>query len=155
MKVVNRRVFHDYQILEKFEAGISLTGPEVKSVKTGHLDLTGSFVKIVGSEIYLVNTKIYPLPYTRLEGYDERRTRKLLLHKKEIISLKSKVEGANLTIIPLALYTQKNLIKVEIALAKGKKEYEKRESIKRRDMEREIEAELKEKMTSSGGDVRQ
>lgn len=145
MKVVNRRVFHDFQILEKFEAGIALTGPEVKSVKTGHLDLTGSFVKIVGSEIYLVNAKIYPLPYVRLEEYDERRTRKLLLHKKEIISLKSKTEGANLTIVPLALYTQKNLIKVEIALAKGKKEYEKREAIKRRDLERELEIELRGK----------
>ena len=155
MKVVNRRVFRDFRILEKFEAGINLTGPEVKSAKTGHLDLAGSFVKVAGSEAYLVNAKIYPLPYARLEGYDERRTRKLLLHKKEIVSLKSKTEGANLTIVPLALYTKKNLVKLEIALAKGKKEYEKREAIKRRDMERELEAELKEKMVSSGGDVRQ
>ncbi|MDP3998344.1 MAG: SsrA-binding protein SmpB [bacterium] len=145
MRVVNHRVSHDYQILEKFEAGINLIGPEVKSVKGGHADLTGSFVRIVGSEAYLINAKIYPLPYARLDDYDERRTRKLLLHKKEIISLRGKTEGANLSIVPLALYTKKNLVKVEIALAKGKKEYEKRETIKRKDMERELERELRGK----------
>lgn len=137
MKIANRRAFRDFKILEKFEAGINLVGPEVKSVKGGHADLTGSFVRIVGSEAYLVNAKIFPLPYARLEGYDERRTRKLLLHKKEIISLKSKTEGSNLTIIPLSLYTKNRLVKVEIALARGKKKYEKREVIKRRDLERE------------------
>lgn len=148
MKIVNRRAFHDFQILEKFEAGINLMGPEVKSVKGGHADLTGSFVRILGSEAYLINAKIYPLPYARLEGYDERRTRKLLLHKKEIISLKSRVEGANLTIVPLAFYTQKNLVKVEIALAKGKREYEKRESIKRKEAEREVEREIRGKINA-------
>lgn len=137
MKIANRRAFRDFKILEKFEAGINLVGPEVKSVKGGHADLTGSFVRIVGSEAYLVNAKIFPLPYARLEGYDERRTRKLLLHKKETISLKSKTEGSNLTIIPLSLYTKNRLVKVEIALARGKKKYEKREVIKRRDLERE------------------
>lgn len=145
MRVVNRRAFYDYQTLEKFEAGIVLTGPEVKSVKTRHLDLSGSFVKIVGSEVYLVNAKIYPYPFARLENYDSQRTRKLLLGKKQIISLKTKISQSNLTIVPLACYTTRGLVKLELALAKGKKEYDHREAIKRRDLEREMERELRGK----------
>ncbi len=145
MKITNRRAFYDYQILEKLEAGINLTGPEVRSVKGGHADLTGSFVRLIGSEAYLVNAKIFPFEYARPEGYDERRTRKLLLHKKEIMVLKGRTEGANLAIVPLSLYTKNQLIKVEIALAKGKKAYQKREQIKKRDLEREVEEELKSK----------
>lgn len=144
MKIINRRAIRDFQILEKFEAGINLTGGEVRSVKTGHADLSGSFVRIIGSEAYLTNAKIYPYEYARPEGYDERRTRKLLLHKKEIIALKSRVEGSNLALVPLSIYTKDRLVKLEIALARGKKKYEKREAIKKRDLEREIEAELKE-----------
>lgn len=150
MKIVNRRAFYDYKILEKFEAGINLMGAEVKSVKGGHADLTGSFVRIIGSEAYLVNAKIFPLKYARLERYDERRTRKLLLHKKETISLKSKTEGSNLTIIPVSLYLKDRLIKVKVALAIGKKKFDKREEIKRKDSQREIEIELR----AQGGDVR-
>lgn len=138
MKIINRRVGYDYKILERFEAGINLTGPEVRSVKDGHADLTGSFVRVIGSEAYLVNAKIFLFEYARPEGYDERRTRKLLLHKKEIISLKNKTEGANLAIVPLSLYTKEKLIKVEIALASGKKKFEKREAIKKRDLRREM-----------------
>lgn len=145
MKITNRRAFYDYQILERFEAGINLTGPEVKSVKGGRADLTGSFVRVVGSEIYLVNAKIFPYEYARPEGFDEHRTRKLLLHKKEIIALKSKTEGSNLTLVPLSLYTKNGLIKVEIGLGKGKKQYEKRESLKRKDLEREVEVALRNK----------
>lgn len=145
MRISNRRAFHDYQILDKVEAGINLSGPEVKSVKGGRADLTGSFVRVVGSEIYLVNAKIFPYEYARPENYDERRTRKLLLHKKEIIALKSKTEGSNLTLVPLSLYTKNGLIKVEIGLGKGKKQYEKRESLKRKDLEREVEVALRSK----------
>lgn len=138
MEITNRRAFYNYKILERFEAGINLTGPEVKSVKDGHADLTGSFVKIIGSEAYLVNAKIFPFEYARPENYDERRTRKLLLHKKEIIALKSKTEGANLALVPLSLYTKDKLIKVEIALARGKKKFEKKEAIKKRDLKRDL-----------------
>lgn len=145
MRIFNRRAKRDFQILERFEAGINLTGAEVKSVKTGHADLSGSFVRIIGSEAYLANTKIYPYEYARPEGYDERRTRKLLLHKKEIIALKSRAEGSNLTLVPLSIYTKDRLIKLEIALARGKKKYEKREAKRRKDIEREIEAELRGK----------
>lgn len=139
MKITNRRAFHDYQVLEKLEVGINLIGPEVKSVKNGHADLTGSFVRIIGSEAYLVNAKIFPYEYARPEGYDEKRTRKLLLHKKEIIALKSRMEGANLTVIPLSMYTKKGLIKLQLALARGKRQYEKRQAIRKRDLAREEE----------------
>lgn len=142
MKIINRRALFDYQISEKFEAGINLIGAEVKAVRLGHADLTGSFVKIIGSEAYLVNAKIFPYQYARPEGYDERRTRKLLLHKSEIIALKSKTEGANLAIVPLSLYTTKSFIKVELALGKGKKKFEKKEALKRKDILRETEEEL-------------
>ena len=142
MKITNKRVFFDYEISERLEAGINLNGAEVKAVRLGHADLTGSFVKIIGSEAYLVNAKIFPYKYAAPEGYDERRTRKLLLHKKEIISLKSKVEGSNLTVVPLSLYTTKTFIKVGLALGKGRKQFEKKEAKKKKDIKREMEADL-------------
>jgi len=145
MKITNRRAFYDYQILEKLEAGINLYGAEVKAVRLGHADLTGSHVRILGSEAYLINAKIFPYQYSRPEGFDEKRTRKLLLHKREIIALKSKTEGQNLTLVPLSLYTTKSFIKLEIALGRGKKQYDKKESIKKKDIQREIEQELEER----------
>src|SRR3989344_7476893 len=101
MKIINRRAFHDYNILETFETGIVLTGGEVKSVRGERITLEGSFVKIVGSEIYLVNAQIFPYPFARPENYDPKRTRKLLLHKREIVSLKSKLASTDLTLVPL------------------------------------------------------
>lgn len=147
MKITNRRAFFDYQLLEKLEAGINLYGAEVKAVRLGHADLTGSHVRIMGSEAYLINAKIFPYKYSRPEGYDEKRTRKLLLHKREIIALKSKTEGQNLTLVPVSMYTTKSFIKVEIALGKGKKQYDKKESIKKKDIQREAEQELEEAKT--------
>lgn len=142
MKITNRRAFFDYIIQEKFEAGINLYGAEVKAVRLGHADLTGAHVRIMGSEAYLINAKIFPYKYSRPEGYDEQRTRKLLLHKNEIIALKSKTEGHNLTLVPVSMYTTKSFIKVEIALGKGKKQYDKKESIKQKDVQRDIEEEF-------------
>jgi SsrA-binding protein len=144
MKITNKRAFFDYQILEKFEAGINLIGAEVKAVRLGHADLSGSHVRIMGNEAYLINAKIFPYQYSRPENYDEQRTRKLLLHKKEIIALKSKTDGQNLTLVPLSMYTTKSFIKVEIALGKGKKQFDKKESIKKKDIQREVEQELEE-----------
>jgi SsrA-binding protein len=144
MKIANKRAFFDYQILEKFEAGINLFGAEVKAVRLGHADLTGSHVRIMGDEAYLINAKIFPYEYSRPENYDEQRTRKLLLHKKEIIALKSKTEGQNLTLVPISIYTTKSFIKVEIALGKGKKQYDKKEAIKKKDIQREAEQEMEE-----------
>ncbi len=144
MKIANKRAFFDYTILERFEAGINLYGAEVKAVRLGHADLTGSHVRIMGSEAYLINAKIFPYKYSRPENYDEQRTRKLLLHKNEIIALKSKTEGQNLTLVPLSMYTTKSFIKVEIALGKGKKQYDKKEAIKKKDIQREVEQELED-----------
>ncbi len=143
MKIINRKAFYDYEILDRFEAGINLQGAEVKAVRLGHADLTGSFVRIMGNEAYLINAKIFPYEYARPQEYDSKRTRKLLLHKKEIIAIKSKTDGANLTIVPVSLYTRNNLIKLELALGKPKKKFEKKESIKRKDIERDIEEALK------------
>src|SRR5258708_5764726 len=134
MKIPNKKAFHNYQILDHIEAGINLLGTEVKAIRLGHADLSGSHVRITGSEAYLINARIFPYKYARPEGYDENRTRKLLLHKKEILALKSKMDGASLTIIPLNLYTIGGLIKLEIALAKGKKEYDKHLNIKKRNI---------------------
>lgn len=144
MKITNKRAFFDYQLLERLEAGINLYGAEVKAVRLGHADLTGSHIRIMGNEAYLINAKIFPYKYSRPENYDEQRTRKLLLHKKEIIALKSKTEGQNLTLVPVSIYTTKSFIKVEIALGKGKKQYDKKEAIKKKDIQREIEQELEE-----------
>jgi SsrA-binding protein len=146
MKIENKRAFYDYQILERFEAGINLYGAEVKAIRLGHADLTGAHVRIMGSEAYLINAKIFPYQYSRPENYDEQRTRKLLLHKKEIIALKSKTEGQNLTLVPISMYTTKSFIKVEIALGKGKKQYDKKESIKKKDLQRELEQETEEQL---------
>lgn len=142
MKITNRKAFFDYQILDRFEAGINLTGAEVKAVRDGHADLTGSFVQIRGSEAYLINAKILPYKYARPEGYDERRSRKLLMHKKEIIALKGRTDGASLTVIPLSLYTTRNLIKAELAVGKSKTKFDKRRSIKKRDIQRTMDEEF-------------
>jgi SsrA-binding protein len=145
MKIVNKRATYDYVLSDHFEAGINLLGSEVKAVRLGHADLTGSFARIIGSEAYLINAKIFPYKYAQPEGYEETRTRKLLLHKREIFALKGKTDGANLTIVPVSLYTTRDLIKVELALGRGKKQYEKRQTLKKKAIEREIEEALRGK----------
>ncbi len=141
MKIFNKRAGFDYEIKEKMEAGINLLGAEVKAVRMGHADLSGSHVRIVGHEAYLINASIFPYKYARPESYDERRSRKLLLHKQQIIALKAKMDGQNLTIVPILLYTTGALIKLEIALAKGKKQYEKKAAKRKKDLDREMEQE--------------
>ena len=142
MKISNRRAFFDYLLEDRFEAGINLFGHEVKSVRAGKADLSGSFVRIIGSEAYLVNAKIFPYQPGQVEDYDQHRTRKLLLHKKEIIALKSKTDGANLALVPVSLYLKNGFVKVEVALGKGKKKYDKKESIKKRDLKRSVDQEI-------------
>lgn len=142
MKVLNRRASHDYQLLEKFEAGIALSGPEVKSVREGKMSLEGSFARITGGETWLFNCHIHPYRFADTRDLDPTRPRKILLHKKEIISLESKMRQKRLTLVPLACYTKGCLIKLELALGKGKKEFEKREAKKREDIERELEREM-------------
>lgn len=145
MKIINKRAFHDYLISDRIEAGIKLTGPEVKSVKGGRIILEKAYVKIIGSEIYLVNGSIPLYPFARVENYESNRTRKLLLNKKEIIALKSKIERSSLTIIPLKCYTKHGLIKLEIGLGKGKKKKDRREELKKKAIQREVEQALRGK----------
>lgn len=143
MKIVNKRAFYDYFLLDKFEAGIALIGPEVKSVKAGQMSLRESFVRIRDGEAWLHHAYVSPYPYADNRDYDPRRTRKLLLHKNELLKLEQRIKEKNLTIVPVSCYTKRRQIKLEIALARGKKRYEKREVKRRRDLEREIERELK------------
>ena len=148
MKIVsnNKKAFHDYTILEKFEAGIVLTGGEVKSIRAGRVNLRDSYVRIDKGEIYLLQAHISYLETTnRAFKFDEIRKRKLLLHKQEILKLNNKVVKTSLTIVPLKLYiNHKNLVKVEIGLAQGKKLHDKRESLKEKSMKRDIERTLKQ-----------
>jgi SsrA-binding protein len=146
MRIFHKKAGFDYTVTDRFEAGIQLTGAEVKSVMGGHVSLEGSFVRIIGSEVYLVNAQIFPYIYARPEGYDPKRTRKLLMHKKEILSLKGKIEGANLTLIPVSLYNKGSRIKLEVGLAKGKKQFEKRDLKRREDQKRELERDFRGKV---------
>ena len=142
MTIINKHAQGDYAIGDTFEAGISLTGAEVKAIRTGHADITGSFVRILGGEAYLVGSKVYPYAYARPETFQEARSRKLLLHKAELISLKSKMEGQNLTLVPLSLYTRGRIIKLSVGLGKGKKQFDKRKELKQKSIDRDIEREL-------------
>lgn len=133
----NRRALHDYQILEKFEAGIVLTGEEIKAIRAHRINLAGAFCRIQNNEAWVLNMHI-------ATAKDPERSRKLLLHKKEIQSLIGKAQQKGLSLIALALYIKKNHAKLEIALARGKKLHDRREEIKRRDIYRQTERELKD-----------
>jgi SsrA-binding protein len=133
----NKRTHFDYEILEKFEAGLMLQGHEVKSIKTGHVSLKESFITIHGDELYLTNAHIPPYVHAGLlKNYEPNRPRKLLLKKTEIKRLIGKARTQGLTLVPIRMYTKKRLIKLEFALGKGKKEYDKRDTIKKREDER-------------------
>lgn len=135
--IVNKKGAFDYEILEKFEAGIALKGFEVKSIKTGHINLRGSFVTVKNSELYLTGTNISPYqPKNTPLDYDPTRSRKLLLNNKEIKYLIGKSQQKGLTLIPVRVYIKNNLIKLEFGVAKGKKKYDKREIIKKREFKR-------------------
>ncbi len=139
----NRKARFNYEILEKYEAGIELLGTEVKSVRSGRMSLDGSFVIIRGGEAFLMNANIPPYQIKNSsKDYDPLRNRKLLLTKKELNEL-GKSEKTGLTIVPMSVYNKGRKIKVDIALAKGKKKADKRESIKKRDTDREIRRTLK------------
>ena len=146
MGVVNKKATFDYTILDRFEAGVALLGMEVKSVRAGHASLDGAFVRIIDTEAFLLNAQIFAYKYARPDQYDPKRTRKLLLHKKELLHLKTKMSGANLTVIPISWYNKGPRIKLEIALAKGKKQFEKRDSKKKEILKRELDREFRGKV---------
>jgi SsrA-binding protein len=135
----NKKAFFDYTILEKYEAGIVLSGQEVKSVRNGHIHLKGSFAVCKDTELYLINAHIPPYPHAgKIPSYNPEHSRKLLLKKKEINRLIGLLKQKGLTLVPLSVYTTANRIKVELGLCRGKQQYEKRETIKKRATEREI-----------------
>ena len=141
----NRHARFEYSILESLEAGIALTGTEVKSLRTGKASLSNSFARIEGTELFLQNMHIAPYEFGNIANPDPLRPRKLLLHKKEIRRLINEVSTKKLTIIPLKAYFKGGIVKVEIALAKGKKLYDKRAVIKKRDSDRELKRVLRSK----------
>jgi len=142
----NRKARFNYEILEKYETGIELLGTEVKSVRGGQMSLEGSFVIIRGGEAYLINANIPPYQIKNApKDYDPLRNRKLLLTKKEITELAGNEKNKSLTIVPISVYNKNRKIKVGIALVKGKKKFDKRETIKKRETDREIRREIRGK----------
>ncbi len=143
---VNKKAKFDYEILDTHEAGLVLTGPEVKSVKAGQVQLKGAFLHIKNGELWLKNAFIakYKPAASYQEDYDAQRDRKVLVHKRELKRLIGKKQAEGLTIVPLSIYTKGNLIKLQFAVARGKKKYEKRETIKKRDVDRQLRARMKE-----------
>ena len=142
----NRKARFDYEILEKYEAGVELLGVEVKSVRGGRMSLEGAFVIIRGGEAFLINADIPPYQVKNApKDYDTLRNRKLLLTKKEITELAGSGKNKSLTIVPISVYNKNRKIKVEIALVKGKKKHDKRETIKKRETDREIRKKIKER----------
>lgn len=141
----NKRATFDYQVLEEFEAGLKLTGPEVKAAKLGHINMQGSFITILGNEAWLrkMHISAYQKATAQQINYSPEHDRKLLLKKKEISYLTGKSQEKGLTIIPVSVYTTRRLIKVKIALVKPKKKFDKRQAIKKRDIDREIARNLK------------
>lgn len=145
MKIVNRTFHREYSLLEKYEAGVVLTGGEVKSLKNNRGKLEGAFVKLRPDGAYLINAEIAAYAPAQVQNYDPTRSRKLLLHTRELIRLQTKLsERSGLTIIPISWYNKGNRIKLEIALVKGKRTWEKKSVEKNRDEARRIEKEAKE-----------
>ena len=143
---LNKRAKYDYNILETFEAGLVLKGYEVKAIKTSHISLKGAYVIIKDNEAFLINADIPPYqPKNMPEDYNPSRTRKLLLHKKEIKSLIGKRKGEGLTLVAIKVYSKKGKLKLEFGIGRGKKKVDKRELIKKREAKREIEKKMKEK----------
>ena len=140
---INRKVRHEYSILQSFEAGIVLQGTEVKSCREGKVSLVDSYAQIKGSEVWLVGMHINPYKHGNINNHDPMRTRKLLLNASEIRKLIGKVKEKGLTLIPYRVYFKRGRVKIELVLAKGKKVYDKREDIRKRDFAREQERRVK------------
>ena len=141
MYIFNKRAKFDYELeKDRIETGVVLSGGEAKAIRTGHLDLSQSHARVVNGEIFLINANI---PVQGATKYDSTRMRKLLLHKKEIISISTKLKQQKLTLVPVRMYTKGHLVKCELALGKSKRKFEKRDSLKRKDIAREIEKEFK------------
>lgn len=135
----NRKAYHDYSIDETYEAGVALTGTEIKSVRAGSLNLRDSYAQVRNGELWLMNVHVAPYEPASRQNVDPYRDRKLLMHRKEILRLFSRVQEKGLTLIPLRVYLKKNRAKVELGLGRGKKQYDKRDAIAKRESEREMQ----------------
>ncbi len=144
MKIINKKFYRDYEEIESFEAGIVLTGAEVKSIKNGGLKLEDSYVKLLDDGVYLINANIPKYKFDNDKNYNPTRSRKLLLKKKEILKLATKMKVGGLTIAPKSCYNKGSILKLEIALVRGRKDIEKRKLEKEKDIKREEEKEIKE-----------
>jgi len=138
MKIFNKKASFNYDIIETLEAGIVLTGAEVKSIKSGRANLGDSFVKIINNELYLINADIPKYKYDGSSSYDSKRSRKLLVKREDLIQLNSKLKSKNLLLIPVSMYITRGIVKVEVGLARGRKRYEKKEREKERDLDRDL-----------------
>jgi SsrA-binding protein len=139
----NKKAFHDYEILDKFEAGIALAGSEVKSIRAGRISLKDAFVEIHDNEAFLLRCHVSPYLQANIFNHEPERKRKLLLHGREIHRLDQKVKARGFSIVPLQVFlTDKGLVKVEIALVRGKREYEKKQKLKERDIQREMDRDV-------------
>ena len=139
----NRKAYHDYHLLESFEAGIALMGTEVKAIREGRVNLRDSFARVENGEVFLFNVNISPYSHRGYAEHEPLRRRKLLLHRHEIRKLIGKTVERGMTLVPTRLYFKNGRVKVSISLAKGKKEYDKRETVKRREADRETRAAIK------------
>lgn len=141
MRIYNKRARYEYELTpEKVEAGVALRGIEARSLREGRGDLSQSHVRIMNGEAFLINANI---PATGIEKYEPARIRKLLLHRKELTALEGKMKGKKLQLVPIALYNRKRLVKLELALGKPKRQFEKKESLKQADIKRDLEREFK------------
>lgn len=141
----NRKAYHDYHIFDTYEAGVVLLGTEVKSIREGHVNLRDSFGRVEGAEVFIYNVHISAYSHRGYADHDVQRKRKLLLHKKEIRKLIGKVVERGMTLVPVRMYFKNGHVKILVGVAKGKKVYDKRETIKRRELEREIRASIKQR----------
>ncbi len=144
----NRKAFHDYHILDTYEAGVALLGTEVKAIREGRVNLRDSYASVNRGEVFLHNVNISPYSHRGYADHEPLRQRKLLLHRNEILKLTGKVAEKGMTLVPLRMYFKDGRVKVAIGVAKGKKEYDKRETIKQREVDRETRAVMKTKRES-------
>jgi SsrA-binding protein len=145
MVAENRKARHDYEIMDRMEAGLVLVGTEVKSARQGRVNLKDSYVSTRGGELYLVQCHISPYTHSYYDNHDPLRERKLLMHRQEIRRLIGKITERGLTLIPLKIYFRKGRLKVELGLAKGKRAHDRRAAVRERDLKRDVEAQLKER----------
>ena len=147
MKLIanNKKAFHDYHILDKYECGIVLKGTEIKSIREGKVNIKDSYCSFRHGELFVVGMHVSKYKQGNIFNHNETRNRKLLLHKKELIKLENKMNQESLTVVPLKVYIEKGLAKLEIALAKGKKTYDKRQSLKEKDIKKRMDKAVKER----------